>query len=387
MRGITKEIAGEIVRRTMKVIGYNVNVMDQDGKIIGSGDATRLGRIHEGAVLAIQRQGRFEIDQESAARLHGVQPGTNLVIEFQDEVVGVIGITGDPKEVTKYGELVKMTAEMYLEQIALMEQAQWDQRMKENFLHAVMNEDDLQLHALRLQAKQIGFQVDKPHIACIIELVEGNDNELLTTMKRVADLLKGQPAIQLITIRNAQQVVLIKEHRHQRQPHSDICEGISQIRRWLDLKEISPLRIAVGKPFAGIQGMRRSIQAAEDTIRAGYAIYPAEQVYYAADVPLETMVIRMKRDWVSEELQLLWENFMDEDRSGELRQTLGVFYVENGEQQRVAEKLSIHRNTLRYRLQRITELTGKDPRNYRELFLLMSAQWQYLANQGNALTS
>ena len=130
MRGLTKEVAMEIVRRTMHVIGYNVNVMDKRGRIIGSGDGKRLGQSHEGALLAIERRGRFEIDQESAARLQGVLPGTNLVIEFENEIVGVIGITGDPKEVTKYGELVKMTAEMYLEHMKLLEQAQWDKRMK-----------------------------------------------------------------------------------------------------------------------------------------------------------------------------------------------------------------------------------------------------------------
>lgn len=378
MRGLTKEIAMEIVRRTMHVIGYNVNVMDKRGRIIGSGDGKRLGQSHEGALLAIERRGRFEIDQESAARLQGVLPGTNLVIEFENEIVGVIGITGDPKEVTKYGELVKMTAEMYLAHMKLLEQAQWDKRMKENFLLAVMNGDEGNVKTLRQQAQQIHFQVDKPHIACIIELIDRNEEELMPTMKRVTDVLDGRPAVQLITIRNARQVVLIKEHLHERKPHTDICEGIHQIRRWLDVKEISPLRIAVGKPFTGIQGMMKSIQSAEDTMRAGYAIYPDEPVYYATDLQLETMIVPSVHHWMSEELLQLWTHFMEEDRSGELQQTLDLFYFENGEQQHIAERLRIHRNTLRYRLQRITELTGKDPRNYQELFLLMSARWLYL---------
>lgn len=381
MKGLTKKIAMEIVRRTMQVIGYNVNVMDQYGRIIGSGDPKRVGQSHEGALLAIKRRGRFEIDEESAARLQGVLPGTNLVIEFQDEVVGVIGITGDPKEVTKYGELVKMTAEMYLEQMKLLEQAQWDKRMKENFLLSVVSSDESQAASLRHQAQQIGFKVDLPHVACIMELVDHSEDEAMTTLKRVADLLEGRPAISLIAIRNSQQVVLIKEKLHERMPHSDICEGIHQIRRWLDTKEISPMRIAVGQTFTGIQGMMTSFQSAEDAMRAGRAIYPEEPVYYASDMPMETFMARMDPSWMTEELLQRWDLFVEEDRSGELRQTLEVYYMENGEQRRIAEKLMIHRNTLRYRLQRITELTGKDPRHYQELFLLMSARWLYLLNQ------
>lgn len=387
MRGLTKKMAMEIVHRTMQVIGYNVNVMDKHGKIIGSGDSSRVGQAHEGAMLAIKRRGRFEIDEESAARLQGVLPGTNLVIEFQNEVVGVIGITGDPKEVTKYGELVKMTAEMYLEQMALIEQAQWDKRMKENFLLSVVNSDESQLPVLRLQARQLGLKLDKPHMACIIELTEGYDDESLTVLKRVADLLEDRPAISLIAIRNSQQVVFIKEKLHERKPHTDICAGIQQIRRWLDTKEISPLRIAVGKPFTGILGMVGSLKSAEDAMRAGRAIYSAEQVYYAEDMPMETLAARMESNWMTEELRQLWELFVDEDRSGELRQTLEVYYSENGEQQRIAERLIIHRNTLRYRLQRITELTGKDPRHYRELFELMTARWLHMLHQKTSLKS
>jgi carbohydrate diacid regulator len=90
------------------------------------------------------------------------------------------------------------------------------------------------------------------------------------------------------------------------------------------------------------------------------------------------MAVPSVQNWMSEELLQLWAHFMEEDRSGELQQTLVLFYLENGEQQHIAERLRIHRNTLRYRLQRITELTGKDPRNYQELFLLMSARWLYL---------
>ena len=45
----------------------------------------------------------------------------------------------------------------------------------------------------------------------------------------------------------------------------------------------------------------------------------------------------------------------------------------NGEINRTAEALFIHRNTLNYRLERIKELTGKDPKNYMDLLELFIA--------------
>ncbi|MEC0308691.1 sugar diacid recognition domain-containing protein [Paenibacillus lautus] len=375
MSRLTKELAQEIVTRTMQVIHYNVNVMDERGRIIGSGDRSRLYQKHEGALIAIERKGRFEIDEESARKLQGVLPGTNLAIHFQGEVVGVIGITGDPNEVTKYGELVKMTAEMYLEQADLLEKAQWDKRMKEDFLQSVIHADGKDNAMLRLQAERIGFHPDKARVACIMELTGAQDANSLSTLKQVVEILEGRPAIDLIAIRNTRQIVLYKPHLHPREPNTDICEGIRHIRRLLEEKRIAPLRIAVGKAYSGIDGLIASYRSAQDTMRAGQAIFPEQTVYYSEDMPNETVAANVTPSWVVEELKRLWWRFAQEDKSGELQQTLVAYYDENGEQQRIAERLSIHRNTLRYRLQRIHEATGKDPKHFRDLYTLMTARW------------
>ncbi|EHK4157923.1 hypothetical protein U7210_002981 [Escherichia coli] len=52
------KLADSIVKRTMKIINYNINVMDFRGRIIGSGDRERIGEIHEGALLAISESPR-----------------------------------------------------------------------------------------------------------------------------------------------------------------------------------------------------------------------------------------------------------------------------------------------------------------------------------------
>ncbi|HBB6873381.1 TPA: helix-turn-helix domain-containing protein, partial [Enterococcus faecium] len=51
--------------------------------------------------------------------------------------------------------------------------------------------------------------------------------------------------------------------------------------------------------------------------------------------------------------------------------TLIYFSSNNGNVKEVSEKLHIHRNTLNYRIQRIQELTRKDPKNWSHLWILM----------------
>ncbi|MCG3056256.1 helix-turn-helix domain-containing protein, partial [Escherichia coli] len=67
----------------------------------------------------------------------------------------------------------------------------------------------------------------------------------------------------------------------------------------------------------------------------------------------------------------------DYDEKGDLLETLSVYVEENGDVNKAAGKLFIHRNTLRYRLERISELTNKDPRKLSDLVELYVAILQY----------
>ncbi len=114
------KMAQDIVARTMRIIDTNINVMDARGRIIGSGDRERIGELHEGALLVLSQGRVVDIDDAVAKHLHGVRQGINLPLRLEGEIVGVIGLTGDPESLRKYGELVCMTAEMMLEQSRLM---------------------------------------------------------------------------------------------------------------------------------------------------------------------------------------------------------------------------------------------------------------------------
>nr|MBA2815647.1 Periplasmic serine endoprotease DegP precursor [Candidatus Pantoea persica] len=105
-------LAQDIVARTMKIIDSNVNVMDARDRIIGSGDREHIGELHEGALLVLSQGRVVDIDEAVAKHLHGVRLGINLPLRIDGEIVGIIGLTGEPVALRHYGELVCMKAEM-----------------------------------------------------------------------------------------------------------------------------------------------------------------------------------------------------------------------------------------------------------------------------------
>ena len=62
MINIEARLAQEIVEKTMKIIPYDINVMDSHGFILASGDPARIGELHAGARLALVQAQAVEID-------------------------------------------------------------------------------------------------------------------------------------------------------------------------------------------------------------------------------------------------------------------------------------------------------------------------------------
>lgn len=61
---LNRELAQNIVNKMMEVIPYNVNIMNHKGVIIGSGDSSRIGMIHNGALEALRVKKVVEISKD-----------------------------------------------------------------------------------------------------------------------------------------------------------------------------------------------------------------------------------------------------------------------------------------------------------------------------------
>lgn len=79
---LTREIAAEIVKQTMVRLDRNINIMDDRGKIIASGNSDRINTIHEGATEVL-RTGRAVTISDKDIQWKNSYPGVNLPIHFQ----------------------------------------------------------------------------------------------------------------------------------------------------------------------------------------------------------------------------------------------------------------------------------------------------------------
>ena len=162
---INKVIAQEIADKVMSVIPYKVNIMDENGLIIGSGDKMRVGTIHEGAVSAIEQGTMVTIYKPEGSS----KPGVNIPIHFQNKTIGVIGISGDPQIVAPFAELVRVTAELLIDQEFLFKERRIKEQMMEEFLYHWVFRNDEYDTAFFNSAEAIGVNLKLVRKAVIIK--------------------------------------------------------------------------------------------------------------------------------------------------------------------------------------------------------------------------
>ncbi len=127
---INKLLAQDIADKIMQEIPYNVNIMNEKGVIIGSGQKERIGALHNGAARAIEDGNMVTVYQERAEE----KPGVNIPITFQNEIIGVVGISGDPNIVTSLAAIVKVTVELLIEQDKLNKEQRVKEKVERDFL-------------------------------------------------------------------------------------------------------------------------------------------------------------------------------------------------------------------------------------------------------------
>ncbi len=351
-------LAQQIVDRTMSIIGYNINVMNHAGIIIGSGDRDRLGHVHDGAILALKHGDSIELNSHSCQSLKGVKPGINMLLKQGAQVVGVVGVTGEPDEIREFANLVKMSAEMIIDQAELVEQLQWDRRHREEFITAWIN-DQLNQDELTAWATRLSLDVTQPRVAVVIEFRQQTAAKHVDSVRQVVDLLEHPERDNLVAVVSMNEIVVLKPVKHPEHWASDdeslrIDKLISRLRE----HQIDGYDIALGQMFLDPNALHLSYQSAKQVLRLGKEKHPKQHKHLFETLRLPVLMSPLRDYWQGEQLCESVDKLKQRDRSGQLMKTLHTLFVCGGNLSECANALYIHRNTLRYRLDKITDITG-----------------------------
>lgn len=345
---LSKELAQNIVDKMMDVIPYNVNVMDYKGKIIGSGDYLRIGNLHEGAKKALEEKRVIEIYE----KVENSRPGVNTPIVFRGEIIGVIGITGNPDEVRQFSKLVSVTAELLINQEYTLNQHMIRQRLKEEFIYEwiYLNEDYNSDFINR--GKALGINVNLERIVVVVENEREKFKELRRFVKDDEYYIKFSPNRIALILRNKKNIYF----------------RIDSIKEFMD---ISITKVGVGTLH---KKLIESLSEALQSLEIGKKLYKNDFVNIYDKIRL---FYKGEKLFNIKECKSIIYRIESEGSDLNLLETFLCYMEMNGEKQKVANEIYIHRNTLNYRLEKIEEITGLHFNDYLEFFQLLLAYISY----------
>jgi carbohydrate diacid regulator len=370
------QTAETVIARITELLDAPVTIVDQEGVVIASTDPHLVGLLFDTA--GSKRQPAY---LRVPLHLNG-QAGEVIVGEpLNGEVIS-------PR-------LAQVLVELVINQTTVAWLGQGKQpEFKNRFIHDLLHGLLIDETAIMREARLLGLDFGPPRAVILIDaadyILKHPDNGVHTAtdaeIQRRAQVVIGSivdflhlPNDTICAYIGAGEVVVLKASNTQSlanwAEHADASELPSP--SWTNLNALkragaallkriqsdtgATLSIGLGRYHPGLQGLARSYQDARAALSLGRRFHGQNQVHCLDGLGLAAFVgVPDERTKIELSTYLL----SPLNQNPELLQTLAAFFAQDCCPSATASQLSIHRNTLSHRLDKITALTGLDARRF-----------------------
>lgn len=369
---ISRNIAQAIVEEIGDEIHEHINMMDSKGVIIASTDRERIGQIHEGArrIITEELSELYITDEMETAT---TKKGTNLPLIVNNEIIGVVGITGDREQVQRYGNIVRRMTEIMVEDGISKDVKKYDRRMKYRFMEEWIAKSNASYSENFVKrGKNLGIDVEKPYRVMSFNFLD---------YQQLSDTVEGQKEIEDMesSVRHAAEK---KNILYLREPPRQILllpvcsdeemrKTASQLILMIDKKY--GRRMVAG--FDSKKGNKYDIQ--QSCLESGKAVAQAmiseDKYCYYDNLNIELFINEISDNAMKEYLDKLFVG-VSEEKIEEYIHLMEQYFVYEGSIGKIADSMFMHKNTLQNKLKKLAEVTGKDiriPSNASVLFMAM----------------
>jgi len=357
---LTKEIADIVVKETMKRLGHNINIFDHNGIVLSSGEKMRVDTFHEGALQVVTSGKPLIISIDDVQKFRGVKPGINFPIFNQDEIIGVVGISGTPEEILDFGSLVVLMTELLIKQQLLSNEVEWKSRTIETVVEELMSEN-LNYRKINQKLLVLNRKLLGPYIPIALSLKQADREKpviLSLIYKEIGSILDSYSCIYAFIDSETFLLLVYSKSVH-------VVNHIQNLLERYMLTKYDQVRMASGHILDELEQVRDAI----------YQLRLALQLSNDQRIHLKDLEIQLLLKDINEVKRLQVKNRIQKQLTSELKETLEVFFAHDLNVKAAAEALYIHRNTLLYRLNKIQELTGYNPKRFYDSLYLKISEW------------
>lgn len=219
-------------------------------------------------------------------------------------------------------------------------------------LSSLLSENPLLNNMEEERFQLFGYRMKKFKYIFVIDIARENPEDFV--LSDISDIFKQIFGNCIYTIQHNQIIYLAS--------YDELIEETDLLKERCENQLLSTpyVNVGVSSPYTILAESRGHFNEAKAAIEAGIMFHSKEQVFFFDEYRLMHMVQSLGhftdiRMFSLPQLRLLKEH--DSIKEGSLLHTLYIFICHNGDISRICEKLHIHRNTLYFRLNKISEIT------------------------------
>ncbi len=357
---------------------------------------TQLAALLSAPVMIVDAQGRTLADSESSPersndqRKHG-ELRLPLLLVGQPVTV-LVGQSADGEVLSP--RLARALVELAASQLPVTDtSAQPSPMYRDRFIYGLLHGDITDEAVILREAKFLGLNMAPQRAVILVdasqyilaqadECQSGSDTDVQRRAKRIIQSIVdclllpndticayiGEGAIAVLKASNSRHMEFWALHRDGPELTSSSWTNLHALKRAatallarLQCETGCSMSIGLGRYHPGLHGLARSYRDARIALSLGQRFHGQNNVHCLDELGVAAFVGVADDQTKTELAAHLLSPLSD---APELLETLEAFFAQNCLPSPAAKQLSIHRNTLSHRLDKITALTGLNPRQF-----------------------
>lgn len=343
---LSKQLACQIVKAVHEVVGNDINFINSSGNIIGSTKQERIGTFHEAGYEVVKTGVPIIVDENH--KFKGTLNGINYPIFFEETPIAAIGITGNPAELKHLGFLVTKITEVFLKEQQINEELISEKRSLQYLITSIIYDNIQNTKQMELLIEQYNIKPFEEYAVFAIKMKDaGIEHSLENYFK------KNGVKFSTYLYPNEWIVILDKTTKSQ--------ISIENFEHKFKGKVVSGMGV-----FCTFYQLNRSYRSAQIARRQAERFNKTfcNVEYLSIEFILDSLPNNVKETYCSNILKTVSEKEV---------QILRTYFSCNLSLKKTSEVLFMHKNTLQYQLDRISEKIGLNPRMFEDAFLIQLA--------------
>ncbi|MFF2854776.1 CdaR family transcriptional regulator [Peribacillus sp. NPDC058002] len=341
---ISRFLAQMIVDAAKEVIGKDINFIQLDGKIIASTDRNRIDSFHEAAFQVQEKGSIIEVFENHG--FTGTKKGINYPVMINQQLLGIIGISGDPEKCKSLGFLLTKITEVLIKEQMIAGKAHSLDELRSSVVRMLIFENEKMNDFMSEHLNQLQYKLEEKAFVCILHIHGLKASSLPVNL---CDILLNQGIKLFCYLFPNQYAIIVNGSQYK-----------TTIQTFKTYFQSMRTDCSIGIGSVGVlEELEMSYKHAKHALK--YALSKHVLMCEYANLDLEMIMGHIDPHIRSDFATKLVGKLSEEEIT-----VLHTYYKYNLSLKKTAEDLFIHKNTLQYRLEKIAEKTKVNPKCFHD---------------------